>query len=377
MYNKLARAAMSAGTAIHVNDACNTAPAPATHHLIIETKNPDRIWAMQAEARNAHLRVQFEWAECRAQQAASVADKLQLQVIDLTDQLKRETARRAKLAVELETERGIHAAQMEYCRGVAHIWADQMNGYARLATEYAEQYDSQAKGKSQIANLAKENIAQREIIAELKATIEQLKTQHADELNSTIEQLETKYDENLKIIGEDLTQLARYKAKEQALADAERKKLIRRVELAEDHIKQTDAISWMYTNQAEQAIRYCQCHIERAKRADKTAKQGTQADNPSIKLANGLMQPADERSKKLAGKAVERQDKQVNKPKQLADKLADKQIIPEVLYDQVGAAKNKITSYKEMAHKIVELLRTYKCRRQLNYQKPESDLSTA
>ncbi|KAJ2472303.1 hypothetical protein IWW56_006172, partial [Coemansia sp. RSA 2131] len=335
MYNKLARTAMTAGTAICMNDACNTASAPATHHLIIETKYPDIIWAMQAEARNAHLRVQFEQAESRAQQAASVADKLQLQVIDLTDQLKRETARRAKLAVELETERGIHAAQMEYCRGVAHIWADQLSGHARLAVEYAEQYDSQAKDKSQIANLAEENIAQREMIAELKATIEELKAQHADELNATIEQLETKYDDDLKIIEDDLTQLAKHKAKEQALADAEREKLIRRVELAEDHIKQTDAISWMYTDQAEQAIRYCQCYVERAKRADKAAKQGTQADKPSIKLANGLMQLADERSKKLAGKAVERQDKQVNKPKQLADKLADKQMTPEVLYDQV------------------------------------------
>ncbi|KAJ2658335.1 hypothetical protein IW148_004716, partial [Coemansia sp. RSA 1199] len=85
-------------------------------------------------------------------------------------------------------------------------------------------------------------------------------------------------------------------------------------------------------------------------------------------LANGLVQPADKRSNGLSHLINKLRMVRASKANSLtrdsmpADKLAVKQTIAEVLYDQVGATKNKITRYKEMAHRIVELLRAHQCR---------------
>ncbi|KAJ1764367.1 hypothetical protein IW139_003701 [Coemansia sp. RSA 353] len=394
MYSKVARIAITAGTAICANVAYNTAPVPATHHLVIEThRSPDKDWAMQAEARNASLRVQLERAEAHndslrvqleqaeicAQQAASLANTLQLQVIDLMIQLKRETAKHVMLTVNLETERGIHAAQMDCFQGVAQIWADQLNGQTQLAAEYAEQYISQAKYESQVVKLAEENIAQQSAIAKLKATVEQLNAKHDDELKATTEQLNDKQANNLKSIDHDLKELANCLVKEQTQADAERDTLNKRIELAEGHVKRLEVINKLYANRAERATKRCQPYAEHDKRVDETAKKS--------KLASKLEQPADKHNDELAVNRVESQDKlkieSVWKAKDIirrgmmANKLNVTRIKPVTCNGMISAAKNKLTRNKEMAHKVVELLRAYQHRRQLNNSKPESDLPTA
>ncbi|KAJ2499299.1 hypothetical protein GGH96_003667 [Coemansia sp. RSA 1972] len=379
MYSKISRTVMTSGTAIWAYCTRNTVPAPTTHHLIIEIKNPDKAWAIQAEERNASLRVQLEWAESRAQQVANMANTLQLQVIDLTDKLKRETAERVKLADDFNTERGIHAARMEYCQGIAQIWADQLNGQTQLAAEYAEHYDSQAKDKNQIAGLVEENIAQQGTITELKATIEQLHVKHADELKATIQQLEGKHANNLKSIDNDLKDLAGCMAKEQVQADAEQNMLNERVELAEGHVKRLEIINKLYANRAERVTKRCQLYAERAKQANETAGQ--------YNLTSGLEQPAGMRNVELTVNRAEIQDelriesackaKDIIREGMMASKLNVMHTKPKTFNGLIDTAKNKITRSREMAHKVVELLRAHQCRRQLNNSKPESDFPTA
>ncbi|KAJ2130679.1 hypothetical protein IW136_005497, partial [Coemansia sp. RSA 678] len=138
---------------------------------------------------------------------------------------------------------------------------------------------------------------------------------------------------------------------------------------------------------------------------ERSSKQAGKAIDYQNILANNWVQLVDKRSNELAGKAVDRQNILAISLKQsdnkysiglrqhinnlrmvhasnannsvhgsiLADKLADKHAISDILYDQVNEAKNKITRYKEMVHKIVELLRAHQCRRQLHNQKPKSD----
>ncbi|KAJ2538248.1 hypothetical protein GGF49_006029, partial [Coemansia sp. RSA 1853] len=226
-----------------------------------------------------------------------------------------------------------------------------------------------ATHNSKIAKLTEENATQREKIAELEATIERLEIKHADELRS---------------IDDDLVQLAGCVAHRLARDDAEREKLNKRVELAESRVAKLEKghAAQVAVNRTEHVIQYCRRYVERVRRAGITAGLGMQADR--------LVQLVDERSNKLAGKAADRQnileiglvqpvDECCNGLSHLINKLrmvraskanslirnsmlADKHAIPEVLYDQVGAAKNKITRYKEMAHRIVELLRAHQCR---------------
>ncbi|KAJ2187255.1 hypothetical protein GGH18_003950, partial [Coemansia sp. RSA 530] len=161
-----------------------------------------------------------------------------------------------------------------------------------------------ATHKSEISKLVQENSKQREKIAELEATIEQLKLQH---------------DQDLETIYEDLTKLAIWSAQEKELEATVRYQFIARAVKAE----------------------VCARRLT----ADLAAIKDKQANMRSIELANKsfkcherktnrLVQPVDKHCSKQVGKAVERQDKQANETKKLADKLADKQAIPKKLYDQ-------------------------------------------
>ncbi|KAJ2554541.1 hypothetical protein IWW35_001226 [Coemansia sp. RSA 1878] len=275
MYSMVARTAMTAGTAICTNGACNTEPAPATHKLIIETKNPDKIWAMQAEERNASMGAMLTRAQSRAQQAVDTANKLKLQVIDLTSALEDESAERAKLADKLETERGIHAAQTNYFQGIAHTWSGMLNGQTQLAAEYTEQYDSQAKDKNRIAELAEENIAQQGTITELKAKIAQL--------------------------------------------EAERATLNKCVEMAEEQAKQSDAIKQICADRADLATEICRTHAIRADRAEallelvyKQIKETEELAAEQDKSADGLELPDDQTDSELVAETIESQNTYVN-----------------------------------------------------------------
>ncbi|KAJ1851581.1 hypothetical protein LPJ76_006008 [Coemansia sp. RSA 638] len=211
-----------------------------------------------------------------------------------------------------------------------------------------------------MAKLARENAEQRKKIAELEATIEQLKFQH---------------DQDLEIINKDLTQLAIWSAKEKALEATVRDQFIGRAVKAEVRARRLTAdLAAIQDKQADRLVQLVD------KRSNKLAGKAVDCHNI---LEKGLVQPADERSNGLRHLIVKLRMVRASKANSLmrdsmlADKLAVKQTIPEVLYDQVGATKNKITRYKEMAHKIVELLRAHQCRHQLNNQKPESNCNNS
>ncbi|KAJ2271571.1 hypothetical protein J3F81_003410 [Coemansia sp. RSA 371] len=203
-----------------------------------------------------------------------------------------------------------------------------------------------ATHRGEIAKLAQENAKQREKIAELEATIEQLKLQH---------------DQDLETIDRDLTQLAIWSAQEKELEATVRDQFIARAVKAEVCARRLTAYL--------AAIKDKQANMRSIEMANKTFKCHE-------RKTNRLVQPVDKHCNGLVAKADECQDKQANETKKSADNLEDKHAIPEVLYDQVSAIKNKITRYKEMANKIVELIRAHQCRLQLNNLKPESNLPT-
>ncbi|KAJ2154472.1 hypothetical protein IWW46_002750 [Coemansia sp. RSA 2440] len=269
-----------------------------------------------------------------------------------------------------------------------------------------------ATHKSEISKLAQENSKQREKIAELEATIEQLKTQH---------------DQDLETIDRDLTKLAIWSAQEKELEATVRDQFIARAvkaevrarrlaaDLAAIKDKQVDRLEQpaeMRSNKlADNTLKCQEKQVDRLvqlvnERSSKLA--GKAIDRQNI-LANNWVQPVDKPCNELAGKSVDRQNILENGLKQsddersvelrdyinkfrmvrvsnvnnsvrgstLTDKLVDKHVIPDILRNQVDEAKNKITRYKEMAHKIVELLRAHQCRRQLHNQKPKSDLANS
>ncbi|KAJ2532297.1 hypothetical protein GGH20_001177 [Coemansia sp. RSA 1937] len=221
-----------------------------------------------------------------------------------------------------------------------------------------------ATHRGEIAKLAQENAKQREKIAELEATIEQLKLQH---------------DQDLETIYEDLTKLAIWSAQEKELEATVRYQFIARAVKAEVCARRLTAyLAAIKDKQAnmrsiEMANKTFKCHERKTNRlvqpVDKLcSKQVGKAVERQNMLINGLVQPANKLCNGLVAKAVEHQDKQASETKKSADNLADKQAIPKKLYDQVSAIKNKITRYKEMANKIVELIRAHQCRLQLNNQ---------
>ncbi|KAJ2472976.1 hypothetical protein IWW56_006050, partial [Coemansia sp. RSA 2131] len=192
--------------------------------------------------------------------------------------------------------------------------------------------------RSEIAKLAQENAEQRKKIAELEATIEQLKFQH---------------DQDLEIINKDLTQLAIWSAKEKALEATVRHQFIGRAVKAEVRARRLAAD--LAAIQDKQADRLVQLVDERSNKLE-----GKSVDRHNI-LENGQIQPADERCNGLAGKKADCQDQLANglvrlddehsnglshlivklrmvraskvnsliRDSMLADKLAVKQIIPE------------------------------------------------
>ncbi|KAJ2149897.1 hypothetical protein J3F82_004305, partial [Coemansia sp. RSA 637] len=190
----------------------------------------------------------------------------------------------------------------------------------------------------EIAKLAQENAKQREKIAELEATIEQLKLQH---------------NQDLETIYEDLTKLAIWPANEKALEATVRDQFIARAVKAEVCARRLTVYL--------AAIKDKQANMRSIELANKTFKCHE-------RRTNRLVQPTNKLCSGLVAKADECQDKQANETKKSADKLADKQAIPKKLYNQVSAIKNKITRCKEMANKIVELIRARQCRRQLYNQ---------
>ncbi|KAJ2175145.1 hypothetical protein GGH18_001426 [Coemansia sp. RSA 530] len=265
-----------------------------------------------------------------------------------------------------------------------------------------------ATHRGEIAKLAQENAKQREKIAELEATIEQMKTQH---------------DQDLETIDRDLTKLAIWSAQEKELEATVRDQFITRAVKAEARArrlaadlaaikdKQIDRLEQpaeMRSNKlAEDTFKCQEKQVDRLvqlvnERSSKLA--GNPIDRQNIP-ANNWVQPVDKPCNELAGKAVDRQNILENGLKQsgdersvglrhhinklrmvrasnannsvrgstLTDKLVDKHVIPDILRNQVDEAKNKIARYKEMAHKIVELLRAHQCRRQLHNQKPKSN----
>ncbi|KAJ2661130.1 hypothetical protein IW148_003518, partial [Coemansia sp. RSA 1199] len=180
MYNKLARTAMTAGTTIHVNDACNTAPAPATHQLIIETKYPDKIWAMQAEARNSSMRVLLERAQSRAQQVVDTANKLKLQVIDLTSELADESDERAELTEENIAQRKT-IAQLE--AKVAQLEAMHTNDQKRISEQSEQmamqqaQADAERTALNRCVEMAEDQAKQSDAIRQICADRADLATE--------------------------------------------------------------------------------------------------------------------------------------------------------------------------------------------------------
>ncbi|KAJ2280435.1 hypothetical protein GGH14_002361, partial [Coemansia sp. RSA 370] len=214
-----------------------------------------------------------------------------------------------------------------------------------------------ATHRGEIAKLAQENVKQREKIAELEATIEQLKLQH---------------DQDLETIYEDLTKLAIWSAQEKELEATVRDQFIARAVKAEVCARRlTVYLAAIKDKQAnmrsiELANKTFKCHERRTNRlvqpVDKLcSKQVGKAVERQKMLINGLVQPANklcnglvakavERQKMLinglvqpanklcnglVAKAVEHQDKQASETKKSADNLADKQAIPKKLYDQM------------------------------------------
>ncbi|KAJ2534179.1 hypothetical protein IWW43_002486 [Coemansia sp. RSA 1935] len=162
-----------------------------------------------------------------------------------------------------------------------------------------------ATHRGEIAKLAQENAKQREKIAELEATIEQLKLQH---------------NQDLETIYEDLTKLAIWPANEKALEATVRDQFIARAVKAEVCARRLTAYL--------AAIKDKQANMRSIELANKTFKCHE-------RRTNRLVQPANKLCNGLVAKADKCQDKQANETKKSADKLADKQAIPEVLYDQV------------------------------------------
>ncbi|KAJ2496983.1 hypothetical protein GGH96_005442 [Coemansia sp. RSA 1972] len=299
MYSMVACTAMTSGSAVCAYNECNTIPAPATHQLIIESKNPDKTWAMQAEERMGAL---LEQALSRAQQAVDTTNKLKLQVIDLTGKLADESAERAKLADELEIARGIHAAQVNYFQGMAHTWSNMLNGQTQLAAEYAEQHDRQAEDKNRIAELAEENIAQQGTITELKAKIAQL--------------------------------------------EAERATLNKCVEIAESQAKQSDAIRQMCAERADLATEICRTHAIRADRAEtllelisRRIKETEALAAEQNKSTGELNQPADQADSELIVETVESQNNHVDSK---LEQPTDKQIDSELAAETVESQNNQV-----------------------------------
>ncbi|KAJ2431773.1 hypothetical protein IWW41_002800, partial [Coemansia sp. RSA 2522] len=205
-----------------------------------------------------------------------------------------------------------------------------------------------ATHRGEIAKLAQENVKQREKIAELEATIEQLKLQH---------------DQDLETIYEDLTKLAIWSAQEKELEATVRDQFIARAVKAEVCARRlTVYLAAIKDKQAnmrsiELANKTFKCHERRTNRlvqpVDKLCSKQKMLINglvqPANKLCNGLVAKAVERQKMLinglvqpanklcnglVAKAVEHQDKQASETKKSADNLADKQAIPKKLYDQ-------------------------------------------
>ncbi|KAJ1774302.1 hypothetical protein LPJ54_004366, partial [Coemansia sp. RSA 1824] len=178
-----------------------------------------------------------------------------------------------------------------------------------------------------ISKPAQESAKQREKITKLEATVVQLKLQH---------------DQDLETIYEDLTKLAIWSAQEKELEATVRDQFIARAVKAEVCARRLTVYL--------AAIKDKQANMRSIELANKTFKCHE-------RRTNRLVQPTNKLCSGLVAKADECQDKQANETKKSADKLADKQAIPKKLYNQVSAIKNKITRCKEMANKIVELIR--------------------
>ncbi|KAJ2132900.1 hypothetical protein GGF48_000575 [Coemansia sp. RSA 921] len=250
-----------------------------------------------------------------------------------------------------------------------------------------------ATHKSEISKLVQENAKQREKIAELEATIEDLTklaiwSAQEKELEATVRDQfiarAVKAEVRARRLAADLTAI-----KDKKIDRLEQPAEMRSNKLAEDTFK----------CQEKQVDRLVQLVNERSSKL-----AGKAIDRQNI-LANNQVQPVDTPCNELVGKAVDCQNILENGLKQsddersvglrhhinklrmvrasnannsvrgstLTDKLVDKHVIPDILRNQVDEAKNKITRYKEMAHKIVELLRAHQCRRQLHNQKPKSN----
>ncbi|KAJ2472934.1 hypothetical protein IWW56_006060, partial [Coemansia sp. RSA 2131] len=184
-------------------------------------------------------------------------------------------------------------------------------------------------------DLAQENAAQRQKIAELEATIERLKTQHADEL---------------KAIDEDCKESASCMAQRLARADAEREELERRadmlefrVEMEEYSAKQSDLLRELVTDRADRVTKLWYAYAKRARKAEEllqvAAERTREAETSTAeqdKPADGLDQPTDNQvDTELAVETVLHQDSQVDSEleqptnnhidNELADKTAEYQ----------------------------------------------------
>ncbi|KAJ2470846.1 hypothetical protein IWW56_006449, partial [Coemansia sp. RSA 2131] len=196
-----------------------------------------------------------------------------------------------------------------------------------------------------------ENAAQREKIAELEATIEQLKSQHADE----------------------------------------RAILNKRVEMAESFAKRSATIRQVCADRADRATKRCEIYAERAERVGKHIKADVEQTGKARELmaeqeksADSPEQLTDKRSNELAVEAVENifkladvpeqpantqidcdlpaeaaksQDKLTKVPEQPADKR-DSELADKTAEIQDKAAK-KTNFFKTMVGKVAELLRAH------------------
>ncbi|KAJ2197993.1 hypothetical protein GGH18_001150 [Coemansia sp. RSA 530] len=142
-----------------------------------------------------------------------------------------------------------------------------------------------ATHRGEIAKLAQENAKQREKIAELEATIEQLKLQH---------------DQDLETIDRDLTQLAIWSAQEKELEATVRDQFIARAVKAEVCARRLTAYL--------AAIKDKQANMRSIEMANKTFKCHE-------RKTNRLVQPVDKHCNGLVAKADECQDKQANETK--------------------------------------------------------------
>ncbi|KAJ1852105.1 hypothetical protein LPJ76_005683 [Coemansia sp. RSA 638] len=264
-------------------------------------------------------------------------------------------------------------------------------------------------------DLAQENAAQRQKIAELEAMIERLKTQHADEL---------------KAINEDRKESASCMAQRLARADAEREELERRadmlefrVEMEEYSAKQSDLLKELVTDRADKVTKLWHAYAKRARKAEEllqvAAERTREAETSTAeqdKPADGLDQPTDNQvdtelavetvlhqdnqvdgpeqptdnhiDNELADETAEYQNNQVDSPEQPADKCSDeltdetvefqdKATKQSALCCQVEAATKKTNIFKATVGKVARLLRAHQRKLRSSPPKPESDCNNS